>query len=164
MHFSKSTLLATSLLARTIAANPSEILVAVTNSLPFELQPIFTANLVLGKPYQPITIAGGVLINEPITGGSVSGSAINGTIEGGFAHPPVYNNGTLQVPVIDVYGVSEDGESFYIHETGIGTMAAQVTRIVGLSLLIRPFIPFSSPSTFSDPSRNSPSGGPSTRR
>lgn len=134
MYFSKThflSFLITPLLSSHISASPypSGIPVTVTHPLPFHFQPIFTVNLILGKPYQPIKIPGGVLINEPIAGGTVSGSAINGTILGGFAHPPVYNNGTLQVPVIDVYGVSDDGESFYIHETGIGTQAAQVTRI-----------------------------------
>lgn len=122
MHFSKAPLLAT--------------------ISPFHLQPIFAANLVLGKPYPAIPIAGGVLINEPITGGTVSGSAINGTIHGGFAHPPVYDNGTLQVPVIDVYGVSDDGESFYLHETGVGSAAAQVTRIVGFPTIKHPKAPY----------------------
>ncbi|MCJ1462728.1 hypothetical protein MMC07_001331 [Pseudocyphellaria aurata] len=136
MYFSKSLLvfLAASLFPHHISANaypsatPSSAN-ATSDPFPFQLQPIFTAKLILGKPYAPIPIPGGVLINEPITGGSVSGRGINGTILGGFAHPPVYNNGTLQVPVIDVYGVSEDGESFYIHETGVGSIPAQVTRI-----------------------------------
>lgn len=137
MQLSKSLL---SLLAFShhISANPypyPSSTPSTSTPLPIQLQPIFTANLILGKPYAPIAIPGGVLINEPITGGSVSGQGINGTIQGGFAHPAVYENGTLQVPVIDVYGVSEDGESFYIYETGVGSIAAQVTRIVGFFFL-----------------------------
>ena len=56
--------------------------------------------------------------------------AINATILDGFSHSPLYNNGTLQVPVIDVYGTTHDGAAYYIHEEGIGSNAAQVTRIV----------------------------------
>ena len=46
----------------------------------------------------------------------------------------------MQVPVIDVYGVSDDGESFYIHETGVGSLAAQVTRIVRFVFLFFFFV------------------------
>jgi hypothetical protein len=98
----------------------------------FSFAPVFTATLHLGKPFSPISIFGGELINEAITSGSVIGPAINATIHVGFAHPPIYNNGTLQVPIIDAYGTTEDGESFYIHEEGIGTNGAQVTRIVSI--------------------------------
>ena len=99
-------------------------------NLPFGFEPLFTVRLNVGTILAPLAIPGGVLVNEPITGGTVSGSAINGTILSGFAHPSVYGNGTLQVPNIDVYGMTEDGESFYIHEEGIGFGSAQVTRIV----------------------------------
>jgi hypothetical protein len=97
--------------------------------LPFNFTKLFTATLNLGKPSSYIPIPGGVLVNEPILSGRVVGPTINGTITGGFAHPPIYN-GTLQVPVIDLYGTSDDGMDFYVHETGIGSNAAQVTRIV----------------------------------
>jgi hypothetical protein len=70
------------------------------------------------------------LINEPITGGTVSGSAINGTIESGFAHPLIYENGMLQVAIIDTYGATEEEQAYYIHEEGVGTEPEQVTRIV----------------------------------
>ncbi|KAK5089452.1 hypothetical protein LTR70_005965 [Exophiala xenobiotica] len=100
-----------------------------TASVPFNFTHIFNASLSLGKPSSSIPVPGGVLVNEPITNGTVAGSAINGTILGGFAHPPIYNDGTLQAPIIEVYGVTKDNESFYIHETGIGSNEAQVTRI-----------------------------------
>jgi hypothetical protein len=70
------------------------------------------------------------LINEPITGGTVYGSAINWTIESGFVHPLIDENGTFQVAIIDAYGTTDDGQAFYIHEEGVGTNPEQVTRIV----------------------------------
>jgi hypothetical protein len=79
------------------------------SSLPFGFTPIFVANLSLGAPSKPISIPDSVLITEPITNGTVSGSAINATIQGGFAHPPIYENGTLQVSFIDAYGMTSDG-------------------------------------------------------
>lgn len=103
-----------------------------SQGLPYDFQELFTVKLNVGKIQAPLNIPGGVLINEPITGGTVTGSAINGTILSGFAHPLVYGTGATQVqyPVIDVYGTTDDGQSFYIHEEGIGIGAAQVTRIV----------------------------------
>lgn len=101
--------------------------------LPYDFQELFTVKLNVGKILAPLSVPGGVLINEPITGGTVTGSAINGTILSGFAHPLVYGTGATQVqwPYIDVYGTTDDGQSFYIHEEGIGTgPSAQVTRIV----------------------------------
>jgi hypothetical protein len=122
-------------LAATVLATPTPIpsdLVAraTTPTLPFNFTYAFSASLMVGKPSNTITVAGGVLIDEPIVSGTVSGPAVNGTIQGGLAHPSIYNNETLQVPVIDLYGVTTDGMSFYIHETGVGDPAAQVTRIV----------------------------------
>jgi hypothetical protein len=70
------------------------------------------------------------LINEPITCGTVSGPAINGTIESDFVHPPIYENGTLQVAIIDAYGTTDDGQAFHIYEEGVGTNPEQVARIV----------------------------------
>ena len=71
----------------------------------------------LGKPSNakassPLMIPGGVLINEPIASGTVSGPVVNATIDGGFAHPSLYNNMALQVPAIDLYGVTDDGQAF----------------------------------------------------
>jgi len=100
-----------------------------TLNLPFNFTYLFTATLHIGKPSNYIAIEGGVLVNEPIVSGTITGPAVNGTIQGGFAHPAVYNS-TLQVPGIDLYGVTNDNSSFYIHEAGIGLTYEQVTRIV----------------------------------
>ncbi|KAF2155387.1 hypothetical protein K461DRAFT_112791 [Myriangium duriaei CBS 260.36] len=107
---------------------------------PFVLEHIFTGILHLGPASKPITTPGGVLVTEAITSGTVTGKAINATVQGGFAHPAVYSNGTVQSPVIDAYGVTEDGLSFYLHEEGVGTPQAQVSRIVGcigLEIVVR---------------------------
>ena len=115
--------------------------VAIRSSLDlptsFNVTYLFTANLELGNPpsgisQKPITIPGGVRVPEPILNGTVSGPYINATITSGLAAPEIYNNGTLQVAVIDLYGITTDGYPLHIHETGIGSPSAQVTRIVSL--------------------------------
>jgi hypothetical protein len=112
------------------SATPFSRALVQVPSFPFQFTELFTVTLEVGKILSPLAIPGGILVNEPIVGGNVSGSTINGTIDGGFAHPSVYGNGTLQVPAIDIYGKTSDGQSFYIHEEGIGLGSAQVTRIV----------------------------------
>ncbi|KAI9814192.1 MAG: hypothetical protein M1827_003358 [Pycnora praestabilis] len=105
-------------------------LVSVTSAAsPPVLTSIFTATILLGAPLGPIPIPGGILIIEPILGGSITGPVINGTILGGLAYPPVYNNDTLQVPQITVYGKTNDGFAFLVEESGIGTNSQQVTRL-----------------------------------
>ena len=101
-------------------------------SLPLSFTPLFTTNLTLGKPSNPIPIPGGILITEPLTGGTISGASINATIESGFGHPPFYENNTLEVAVIDGYGTTSDGQTFYLHEEGVGSGDGQVTRVVSL--------------------------------
>lgn len=98
-------------------------------TLPFNLTYAFTANLKLGTPNQPIPIPGGILLTEPISSGVVSGPLINATVQGGLAVPYVYNNQTLQVPRISIYGITSDGRSFFVEEAGIGRPNGQVTRI-----------------------------------
>ena len=68
-------LLAIILLPVTVSASPTPQPITAS-SLPLSFTPVFTANLILGKPSNPIPIPGGILINEPITGGTVSGYAI----------------------------------------------------------------------------------------
>ena len=99
-------------------------------NVPFELSYLFTAHLGLGAPSKPITITGGVLIDEPITNGTISGPAINATIKAGIAYPQVLQNGTVQIAQIVAFGTADDGVPFTITETGIGNQQAQVTRIV----------------------------------
>lgn len=105
------------------------------DGLPFQPTYLFTANVSLGLPPQeigksPITIPGGVIVPEQILGGTISGPFLNATIVTGLATPQVYLNGTLQQPVINLYGVTTDGHPFSLHEEGIGSPNAQVTRIV----------------------------------
>ncbi|KAJ9607397.1 hypothetical protein H2200_008470 [Cladophialophora chaetospira] len=102
---------------------------SATPNLPFGFQELFTVQLSVGKILRPLDVPGGTLVNEPITGGTVNGPALNGTIISGFAHPSFYGNGTLQVNVIDVYGLTDDGKTFYINQQGIGFGTKQVSRI-----------------------------------
>jgi hypothetical protein len=99
-------------------------------ALPFSLTYLFSAHLSLGALFPPIPVPGGLQLISPILSGTVSGPAINATITAGLALPALYNNQTLQVPVIDLYGHTSDGVSFSIHEVGIGTPSGQVSRIV----------------------------------
>lgn len=98
--------------------------------VPFKLSYLFTAHLGLGAPSKPISITGGVLVDEPITNGTISGPAINATIKAGIAYPQVVQNGSVQIAQIVAYGTADDGVPFTITETGIGNQQAQVTRIV----------------------------------
>lgn len=98
---------------------------------------VFSVQVQLGPPPtqigdNPITIPGGVAVPEPILGGTFSGPLLNATISSGLAVPQIYQNGTQQEPIIDLYGVTEDGHPFSIHETGVGSPNAQMTRIVRL--------------------------------
>ncbi|KAF2717768.1 hypothetical protein K431DRAFT_315520 [Polychaeton citri CBS 116435] len=97
--------------------------------LPFNVTYLFTARLALGAPAKPIPVPGGVRVAEPILNGTVSGPAINATIYPGLALPTIINNQTLQLPVIELYGVTDDGVSFHLHETGVGSPSEQMTRI-----------------------------------
>lgn len=113
-----------------VAIAPLALASSLPANLPFNLTYLFTAELALGPPNAPITIPGGVRIAEAIVNGTVSGPALNGTIIGGLAVPAVYENQTVQAPIIEAYGASKDGVTFRLHEEGIGSPQAQVTRIV----------------------------------
>ncbi len=112
-------------------------LATTASTLPFNTTYVFSVAIALGQPpstltQKPITIPGGVVVPEPILNGTVSGPAFNGTILSGLATPAIYENQTLQVATIDLYGVSSDGYPFRIHETGVGSISAQITRIVSI--------------------------------
>ncbi|KIW59333.1 hypothetical protein PV05_03787 [Exophiala xenobiotica] len=109
-------------------------LATTASALPFNTTYVFSVAIGLGQPpstltQKPITIPGGVVVPEPILNGTVSGPAFNGTILSGLATPAIYENQTLQVVTIDLYGVSSDGYPFRIHETGIGSISTQITHI-----------------------------------
>ncbi|RMZ78738.1 hypothetical protein DV737_g3764, partial [Chaetothyriales sp. CBS 132003] len=97
---------------------------------------LFSAKVYLGKPLNPIPLLdGGVRIVEPITGGTISGPAFEATIDGGLAAPVITtpsssDNTTAQMAYIYAYGHASDGSPFYIEESGIGSGAAQTTRLV----------------------------------
>ena len=99
-------------------------------TLPFNVTYLFTAHLNLGAPADPIPIPGSVRVLEPITNGTVTGPAINATLFPGLALPAITNNQTLQVPIIELYGVTDDGVPLRLHEEGVGSPSGQMTRIV----------------------------------
>ncbi len=115
--------------------NPIARSVDASDALPFKSTFAFTAHLQLGKPLPTIAVPGGVLITEPIVSGTVCGPTINATIAGGLATPSVYENQTLQVPVIQAYGTTDDGFGFVINELGVGAPKGQITRIVSTTSL-----------------------------
>lgn len=63
-------------------------------------------------------------------GGAISGPYLNGTVLSGLATPSVYEEGKLQAPIINLYGVLDDEYPFYLHEYGVGSPTAQITRLV----------------------------------
>lgn len=116
---------------------------SVAATIPFNINYAFTARLTLGPPpasalKNPIPLTGGggtrngILLPSPILNGTVTGPSLNATITSGFAIPAVYNNtaGTIQIPEINAYGVTDDGAELYIHESGVGSQLGQTTRIV----------------------------------
>jgi len=76
------------------------------------------------------------VITEPIVNGTVTGPSFNATIISGLAAPSILNNRAIQVPVINLYGLTDDGYPFYLHETEVGMPAAQITRIVSCFLVV----------------------------
>ncbi|KAI9739840.1 MAG: hypothetical protein M1818_004896 [Claussenomyces sp. TS43310] len=97
--------------------------------LPFDIKPAFTAQLAF-KTLPSIPIPGGALSVEPLTGGQVTGSMINGTVISGVAHPSIYNGGAIWVPAIELYGITSDNQTFFVHDTGVGSIAGQIQRMV----------------------------------
>ncbi|MCJ1234210.1 hypothetical protein MMC14_002169 [Varicellaria rhodocarpa] len=103
---------------------------------------LFSVTLNIGNATKPIPIPGGVRIGEhpltlflffypvePLLSGTITGPAVNGTIEGGLAYPPVLYNQTLQVPQINIYGTTSDGYPFFASEMGVGSPSDQITRL-----------------------------------
>ena len=115
----------------TLTLASSTVAASQPAALPFELTHLFNAHLNLGAAAKPITIQGGVLVVEPILNGTVAGPAMNATIYPGLALPAVTENQTLQTPIIELYGLTDDGVPFHLHEEGVGVPSAQMTRIVG---------------------------------
>lgn len=103
---------------------------AIRQALPFNFKHVFSAQITITPALPPIIIPGGAIAVEPITSGKISGCAVNGTIQSGFAYPSLYNNKTLDVPSIALYGTTSDNQTFYVSEMGVGTLSGQVTRIV----------------------------------
>jgi hypothetical protein len=103
------------------------------NPLPFKFTYPFTATLKGDNPSTPIFIPSGILVTgRAWTTATIDGPSLNGTIQGGFDHPSIY--GKLQLPSVDVYGMSSDVKLFYLHGAGIGSRTAKVARLVSTDL------------------------------
>ncbi len=72
-----------------------------------------------------------LFVVEPLTGGTIHGPALNGTLSAGTGHPIFYNNMTLMVNEIDSPGITDDGNPFFVHEVGLGPLDRQISRLVG---------------------------------
>ncbi|TVY14993.1 hypothetical protein LARI1_G006931 [Lachnellula arida] len=119
MHFAAWLLTMAAALSTTVSGN----------ALPFSLKHVFSGQITIIPSLSPIYIPGGVKAVEQIAGGGITGDAVNGTIISGFAYPSLYNNKTLDVPSIVLFGRTDDNQTFYVSESGVGTMAAQITQI-----------------------------------
>lgn len=76
------------------------------------------------------------IIVVPITSGLITG-AINATITAGLAYPALYNNSTVEVPAIILYGTTTDDDDklpYLIQLAGVGKVTEQVTRVVSHSV------------------------------
>jgi hypothetical protein len=71
---------------------------------------------------------------EPIPSGTISGPLINATILGGIAYPTILSNNmtVYQLPMVEVYGMTNDGVAFFVKESGIGAPTRQITRVVSV--------------------------------
>lgn len=71
-------------------------------------------------------------IVEPITGGRITG-AINATVQAGLAYPAIYENSTVEVPAIILYGTTHDKVPYLTQLFGVGKPTEQVVRVVSLA-------------------------------
>jgi len=101
-----------------------------TQALPFALEHVLSAQISITPSLPPIAVPGVTIAVKQITGGIVTGSAMNGTIISGLAYLTLYHNQTFDVPSIVLFGQTDDSQTFCISEMGVGTLTAQVTRIV----------------------------------
>ena len=69
---------------------------------------------------------------QPITSGTING-AINATIQAGLAYPAFYENRTVEVPEIILYGTTLDKVPYLIQLSGVGKLTGQMTRLVCLA-------------------------------
>lgn len=107
------------------------------SSIPLSFTYLFTANLSLGQREQPIPIAGGFRVPQPILNGTVYGPAINGTLDYSLSTPTILSNGTVELPLINAVGTSDDGQSLYVYVKGVGSPSSQVNQIVSQLFVLR---------------------------
>ncbi|KAI9733429.1 MAG: hypothetical protein M1834_003513 [Cirrosporium novae-zelandiae] len=94
-----------------------------------QLTPLFTALLSVKPAAIGITVQGGEASIISITGGSISGPALNATVSGGLASASMLNNGTYQMEQIDFYGSTTDETPFFAAMTGTGDLTPLTSRM-----------------------------------
>ncbi|KAG8527888.1 uncharacterized protein KY384_006804 [Bacidia gigantensis] len=91
---------------------------------------LFTADLTLGAALPPIDIPGGTRLLTPVTGGTITGPALNATVTGGTAYPLFRNKMTVEEPEIIVFGTTDKNGTFFGTLAGVGSPVDQIVRIV----------------------------------
>ncbi|MCJ1481731.1 hypothetical protein MMC06_001890 [Schaereria dolodes] len=115
------------LAAPSFPSQPKQVVTATAT--PPHIRYLLTVTVGVAKPLEPIAIPGGDNLVEPLTNGTIVG-AINGTIQGGLAYPQRYNNNTLSVPNLEIYGTTVDRYPFFVtaSEAGFGDAQSQIIR------------------------------------
>ncbi|CAD6570869.1 MAG: hypothetical protein CYPHOPRED_004192 [Cyphobasidiales sp. Tagirdzhanova-0007] len=75
----------------------------------------------------PILIPGGTMVAGAFSNNGTITGKINGTIEGGTGAPATYDNGTVLIPNISLYGKTDEGFDFYMSEAGVGSPGQTAT-------------------------------------
>lgn len=66
----------------------------------------------------------------PLVDGTISGSALSGTIHHGLGAPHVTDDGNYAFSIRGYYGSTTDGEDFYIEQRGVGLYTKEQTWMV----------------------------------
>lgn len=111
---------------------------------PFTLEPAFTITLQLGQfpPQIQPPNSNGTFGLQPVLSGTVAGPLLNGTIIRGLGHASRFT--TYYLDDDESYGTTDDGFSFYFHQSGVGNGIGKVDRLVSIADRPSFALPFSS--------------------
>lgn len=111
------------------------------NASPISTKPglelLFNGVIHLADFSPPIPIPAGQRIVAKVNSGKLSGTGFSGTIQGGISVIDIINGGQAIVNSIRSFGVTSDGSSFLIEESGTGSPLDDFSRAVRILL---PFI------------------------
>ncbi|KAL8653559.1 MAG: hypothetical protein Q9226_003804 [Calogaya cf. arnoldii] len=91
---------------------------------------IFTSQAILGDFQAPIPINGGQRLVAQVTGGSIKGKGLTGTIVAGITVIDILNSGQTLVNNVRSFGSTPDGTTFLIEENGIGSPSDNFARLI----------------------------------